>query len=208
MLTVGGNAGAGHEGQSRHDRILDAALKVFAQHGTSDATLQLIAETAGVSIGLVQHHFGSKDKLIEAVNAHAMSLIGSTMLIASQSGPGASSVTEIGRAVHLLLTEHLEVMDYLARVVASGSPTGAAIFEGMAAAGIEQWQRLVDNGAADPDIDVVWAALNPLVLTLGSIILRRHLDRHLPGPFISDEQLTRWENSVNTLIQQGQLRRE
>ena len=45
--------------QSRQDRILNAALNVFAQRGTSDATLQMVADTAGVSVGLVQHHLST-----------------------------------------------------------------------------------------------------------------------------------------------------
>ena len=113
--------------QSRQDRILNAALNVFAQRGTSDATLQMVADTAGVSVGLVQHHFGTKDGLIKAVDDVAMKLISSTMFAALES-PGRDSVTAIGRAVHGLLTDHLVVMDYLGRAVASETPSGIAIF--------------------------------------------------------------------------------
>lgn len=205
MAVVDVEAGGPRSPQSRHDRILDAALRVFAQRGTSDATLQMVADDAGVSVGLVQHHFGSKDGLIKAVDDAAMALMGSTMF-AAVSNPGADSVTAIGRAVHGLLTDHLVVMDYLGRAVASGTPSGIAIFDAMARGGIEQWQQMVDCGDAADGLDAVWGALNPLVLTLGSIILRRHLDRHLPAPFTSEAQLSRWENSVNALIQHGQLR--
>ncbi len=84
--------------QSRQDRILNAALQVFAQRGTSDATLQMVADTAGVSVGLVQHHFGTKDGLIKAVDDMAMTLISATMIAALES-PGQDSVAAIGRAV-------------------------------------------------------------------------------------------------------------
>lgn len=43
------------------ERIRDAALKCFAAHGTAATSLRFIADTAGVSIGLVQHHFGTKE---------------------------------------------------------------------------------------------------------------------------------------------------
>jgi AcrR family transcriptional regulator len=191
--------------QSRQDRILNAALQVFAQRGTSDATLQMVADTAGVSVGLVQHHFGTKDGLIKAVDGVAMNLISSTMFAALKS-PGPDSVEEIGRAVHCLLTEHLVVMDYLGRAVASETPSGIALFDAMARSGIERWERMVESGDAVDGLDPVWAGLNPLILTLGSIILRRHLDRHLPASFTSDPELARWEHSVNELIRHGQLR--
>lgn len=191
--------------QSRQDRILNAALQVFAQRGTSDATLQMVADTAGVSVGLVQHHFGTKDGLIKAVDGVAMNLISSTMFAALKS-PGPDSVEEIGRAVHCLLTEHLVVMDYLGRAVASETPSGIALFDAMARSGIERWERMVESGDAVDGLDPVWAGLNPLILTLGSIVLRRHLDRHLPASFTSDPELSRWEHSVNELIRHGQLR--
>lgn len=191
--------------QSRQDRILNAALQVFAQRGTSDATLQMVADSAGVSVGLVQHHFGTKDGLIKAVDDMAMNLIGNTMFAALES-PGPDSVEEIGRAVHVLLTEHLVVMDYLGRAVASETPSGIALFDAMAHRGIERWERMAESGDAVDGLDTVWAGLNPLVLTLGSIILRRHLDRHLTASFTSDAELARWEHSVNELIRHGQLR--
>ena len=167
--------------------------------------MQMVADTAGVSVGLVQHHFGTKDGLIKAVDGMAMTLISATMIAALES-PGQDSVAAIGRAVHRLLTDHLVVMYYLGRAVASETPSGMAIFDSMARSGIERWQRMIDTGDAVDGLDAVWAGLNPLVLTLGSIILRRHLDRHLPAPFTSEAELTRWEDSVNELIRHGQLR--
>lgn len=49
------------------DRILDAALEEFATRGYEAASTNLIASKAGVAKGLVFHHFGSKERLLEAV---------------------------------------------------------------------------------------------------------------------------------------------
>lgn len=46
-------------------RIRDAALKHFTESGFAKATIRDIARTAGVSPGLVRHHFGSKEGLRE-----------------------------------------------------------------------------------------------------------------------------------------------
>lgn len=48
-------------------RVLAAAESVFAAHGKDAASLQQIAEAAGVSKQTVLHHFGSKDGLHTAV---------------------------------------------------------------------------------------------------------------------------------------------
>ncbi|MGD0065162.1 MAG: helix-turn-helix domain-containing protein, partial [Streptosporangiaceae bacterium] len=44
-------------------RIRQAALRHFAEQGFQRATIRKIAQTAGVSPGLLRHHFGSKDDL-------------------------------------------------------------------------------------------------------------------------------------------------
>ena len=41
----------------------------------------------------------------------------------------------------------------------------------------------VERGETRPDIDLTWAAINSLVLALGTLILRGHIERHLPEPF-------------------------
>jgi AcrR family transcriptional regulator len=54
-------------------RIRDAALRLFAERGIGGATIRDIAKAAGVSSGLVRHHFfGSKEALRDACDAYAM----------------------------------------------------------------------------------------------------------------------------------------
>jgi AcrR family transcriptional regulator len=48
-------------------RMLEAAMRLIAQRGYSQTTLEAIGVEAGYSRGLVQHRFGSKDKLLEAL---------------------------------------------------------------------------------------------------------------------------------------------
>jgi len=53
-------------------RIRDAALALFAERGMDGATIRDIAKAAGVSGGLVRHHFGSKDGLRAACDSYAL----------------------------------------------------------------------------------------------------------------------------------------
>jgi hypothetical protein len=46
------------------------------------------------------------------------------------------------------------------------------------------------------------------VLALGTVILRTHIERHLPEPLTSAGQLQRWQAAVNTLLRQGLFRRD
>lgn len=60
-----------HEIRSAETRaqILDAAEKAFSSHGYVGASTRKIAEGCGVSQGLLNHHFGSKRALHQAVKA-------------------------------------------------------------------------------------------------------------------------------------------
>ncbi|BBZ79050.1 putative transcriptional regulator, TetR family protein [Mycolicibacterium anyangense] len=192
-------------GPSKQDRIVVAALDVFGEHGTAKSTLQMVAKAAGVSVGLVQHHFGSKDRLIDAVNTYALGVIRAEMSRPLTASPG-QSVLEMGRRVSFLLSQQLTAVDYLARLLVEGAPAGAAFFDSTAQIGLARWRRLAEEGGTVEDLDLEWAALNPLVLVMGAVIMRRHIDRHLPEPFVTPAQLERWKESVNKLLERGQIR--
>ena len=51
-------------------RIRDAAISHFADEGYERTTIRGIAATAGVSPGLLRHHFGSKEELRRACDEH------------------------------------------------------------------------------------------------------------------------------------------
>jgi AcrR family transcriptional regulator len=62
------------------EKVLKAALKVFAREGFYNAKLRDIAALAGTTHSLIRHHFGSKDDLWKAVvdyglNLHEKSLL-------------------------------------------------------------------------------------------------------------------------------------
>src|SRR5574340_767840 len=49
------------------DRILDAAERLFAEHGFNGTSLRMITAAADVNLAAVNYHFRSKETLIEAV---------------------------------------------------------------------------------------------------------------------------------------------
>jgi hypothetical protein len=85
-----------------------------------------------------------------------------------------------------------------------GSPSGTTIFDTLATFGTARWNQRTERGETRPDLDLTWAALNSLVLALGALILRGHIERQLPESFTS--QLRRWQDSVNTLLREGPFR--
>lgn len=55
--------------------LVRAGLKLFAERGFAAASVRDLAAEAGVSLGLVRAHFGSKDGLRRAVDAHALEAV-------------------------------------------------------------------------------------------------------------------------------------
>jgi len=193
--------------QTSVDRIRDAALRCFGARGVAATSLREIAEAANVSIGLVQHHFGTKAGLIDAVDAYVMEVL-RTRLAGRPIAPGMESINDFGQLVVSLISEHIDILDYLSRAYIDGSPVGLRTFDALVAMGDARWEQRAQQGLVTEGLDRRWATLNPLLLVLGALLMRTHLDRHLPEPFLAPEQLARWEKSVNTLLREGQLRGE
>ncbi|BEP17843.1 TetR/AcrR family transcriptional regulator [Pyrofollis japonicus] len=60
------------EAEETRERIIKAAMKVFAEHGYFRAPVRLIAMEAGVSKGLIFWYFRSKDEIIQQVALKAL----------------------------------------------------------------------------------------------------------------------------------------
>lgn len=56
-------------GEATRQRILDAAVRLFSEHGINGVSLRTITAEAGVNSAAANYHFGSKKGLLEAVFA-------------------------------------------------------------------------------------------------------------------------------------------
>jgi len=184
------------------ERIRLAALRSFATRGAAATSLRSVAADAGVSLGLVQHHFETKAGLIKAVDDYVMGVV-IKMVSRPPSTHPSDSIADMGSRITNLLIEHPDVVDYFGRALIDGSDLGATIWDTLAAYGTARWNTRKETGEARDDIDVTWAALNSLVLALGTLILRGHIERQVPDAFSSPAQLERWQESVNTLLREG-----
>ena len=149
-------------------RIRDAALRLFAERGLGGTTIRDIARAAGVSNGLVRHHFGSKDGLRAACDSHALDQI---MRIKEQAVlEGQLADPGFLPAVHptVLLT-----LRYLARSLVDGSPAAAAMFDEMVALGQDWLDRNNPGQVADPrGYSVVLVAMQTGLLMMHSQVSR------------------------------------
>jgi TetR/AcrR family transcriptional regulator, regulator of cefoperazone and chloramphenicol sensitivity len=96
-------------------RIRDAALAQFGEHGFS-VSLRVIAEAAGVSPGLVIHHFGSKDGLRKACDEYVAEQVLSAKSESLRTHDPAAWFAQMAE-----IEEFAPAMSYLVRSMQSGS---------------------------------------------------------------------------------------
>ena len=119
----------------------------------------------------------------------------------------SDSVAEIGDRVTRMIAELPDIVDYVGRALIDSRPVGYMVFDALLNSGTARWNQRGERGETRPDLDLTWAAVNSLVLALGTFILRGHIERNLPQPLTSPEQLRRWQASVTMLLREGLFKR-
>ena len=188
--------------QSKRQRIRDTALRLFAHRGISATSLRDVADASDVSLGLVQHHFRTKDRLVEVIDAHVLTEL-STALTGPLDRDFDDAIAQHGHRVMTLVTTHPTIVDYVGRALLDDRAFGSAVFDELFRSGRQRWTDHRDQHLAPTDLDVTWAALNPLILVLGTIIFRSHVNRNLPESLTTATQANRWMESVNNLLRNG-----
>lgn len=141
-------------------RIRDAAIDLFAERGFGQATVRDIAQAAGVSSGLLRHHFGSKDGLREACDEYAMAR--TAELRAAMLQDGRLSDHAFMGAVQPVA---MRLQRYLVRSLVDNP--SAAVFQRMVEAG-EDWLAGTDIKTDDPK---AYAAVI-VAMQIGMFLLR------------------------------------
>jgi AcrR family transcriptional regulator len=174
---------AAFEDLTARARIREAALAQFAEHGFERTTIRGIAAAAGVSPGLVRHHFGSKQALREAVDAHVLAEIrrlSDEIMADGQRGDLTDSAASRQRAIR-------PFQGYLLRALTAGSASIATIFDLMVEA-TEQWYALADKDRTDtPYADRRTRAAVLTAMALGVPLMHAQLSRVLGVDILSPE---------------------
>ncbi len=83
-------------------RIITAALDLFAEHGVSGTSLQMIADAIGVSKAAVYHQFNTKDEIVIATAEFELQGLERALDLAEASGSR-------GEALEVLLAQVIDL---------------------------------------------------------------------------------------------------
>lgn len=101
-------------GEATVDRLLAAALQVYAEAGHEGFTVQAVTGSSGVSAGSLYHHFGSFDGLAAALYARCMERLFDRMADAlTRSRTGRTGVRAIVTAYLDFTEEHPDAALFL-----------------------------------------------------------------------------------------------
>lgn len=170
--------------QTTKARIRDAAILRFAQDGL-EATVRSIAADAGVSAGLVLHHFGSRAGLRHACDEHVQVAIrNSKSELMAPAGAPSALLAQLAQ-----LEGYAPLVGYVLRCLQAGGALTAHLVEGMVADAVEYLDQGVAAGTLSPSRDEAARARLLTDFALGSLLLnlpagRDPLDlEELPGWF-------------------------
>ena len=166
--------GADVDDRTARARIRDAAIARFSADGVAATTVRAIAAEAGVSAGLVMHHFGSKDALRIACDEHVAALIRTRKHAAMAAGPALDPLAALREA-----DDGPQITRYLARTLVDGSPHVAELFDELVADAVEYLQTGVEAGLLRPTADARGRAAVLVAWSLGALVLHEHLERVL-----------------------------
>ncbi|MFN3601273.1 MAG: TetR family transcriptional regulator [Dietzia sp.] len=168
--------------RSAADRILDAAISGFGEHGVKGTSLKTIAAEAGVSQALILHHFGSKDRLHQACDEHVVRLVRQGKESAMGQGPQLDPLLALRQ-----IEDSRPLLRYLARTLSEGGDHIAHLIDEMVADAEVYTGAAVEAGLIKPSAHPRERNVVLVLWSLGSLVLHEHMNRLLGVDFLDTE---------------------
>jgi TetR/AcrR family transcriptional regulator, fatty acid metabolism regulator protein len=158
--------------EDRRKLILDAAIRVFAEHGYHGSRVGDIAEDAGVAHGLLYHYFASKEDVLRTIFVENWGqLIARFRAVEASHEPAQDKLDGIAKILLRTWRNDPALVTVMVREVARSHELEAQVEDVREAFGIIQ--RVIEEGQASgafrPDVDarlaswVVYGALEEIL---------------------------------------------
>ncbi len=158
-------------------RLLVAARRAFAQHGFDGASVRDITTAAGVNLGAITYHFGSKDALYHEVLQSLVGPVGEILQrIMRESVPPLERIDRAVRGFFAHVRANPELPFIMVREMASGRAIAGPILAMMGTA-IPTVAGTIAEGQRDGTI----RAGDPLLLALSTFAQPVYLNLARPA---------------------------
>lgn len=190
-------------------QLIKTALKLFSEKGKKAVTVRELAASANVSIGLIKHHFGSKDGLIDAVDDYFIEQFEDITAFASSSISDGELPFEgaFSDWIDQWISKHegdsKVLFAYFRRALIEDTETGAKIFDKVLRSARDTVEQLNARGIVREDIDLMWLPFLLMYLELGTALLDPHIERVLGRSGFSPDLWERRHRAYGKLMLRG-----
>lgn len=164
-----------------------SALELFADRGVTATSFRAVAAAAGVSTGVVQHHFPSKTAMRDEVARHVAVRLLERFTPFEKGTDPAEAAEWLQDQLGFLREDHAVALRFVARGIADQDPQALAIFDDMVARaqGYIQWfaangQPCGAAGAPNRPTSVSDLAVTRVTRLLAGALFEPTLRRGLP----------------------------
>jgi len=178
-------------------RIRDAAIARFGEVGFDKATVREIAAAAGVSPGLVLHHFGSKAALRATCDEYVIA-----EFARSRNEAVGSGSTDPFAALAAIRRE-LPITRYFLQSLREGSEAAAVLFDGLVEESARLMERSVEEGQLRPSENLYDQAVILVAWQFGGLLLQEHVARAFGGEPFDIAMTPRYVRTVLEILSHG-----
>jgi len=187
------------------DKLLLVAMRLFAERGFDSVTVRDIAGEAGVSVGLINHHFESKDGLRQAVDDYFIQRTGAAIERAIKAtGLDPERIGEYQRRwIETAEPEWPHFLGYLRRAIMEANPWGQSLVRRYYDSIRQMVDRFDAQGMLREDVDRLWLPLMYLFLLLGPMVLDPFIRSMLGKSTYDSEMWARFQRAAVSLFWTG-----
>jgi AcrR family transcriptional regulator len=168
--------------------LLDAALSAVAERGAKGATVRIIAERAGVTPGLVIHHFATKQRLLAEVDDLVAQQLTDAMSIPDEVTDAAAALSAVAVQLSSLIGSDASLRAYLRRAIADATPAGGRFLQHLIDLTVGSLRNGRSSKSSHSSDEARWQAVQIISINLAATLLEPILrDLGQEDPFTPDQ---------------------
>lgn len=188
------------------DKLLLVAMHLFAERGFDGVTVRDISSAADVSVGLINHHFRSKEGLRQAVDDYFIKRTGAAIERALDAADSLNpeQIAEFQRKwIVKYKDEWPEFVAYLRRAIIEASPWGETLFRRYHESIRRMFDRFDAAGKIAPEADRFWLPLIYMFIVMGPLILDPFIKNMFGRSAYEPDMWARFQKAFNSMVWNG-----
>lgn len=185
------------------ERLLLVAMHLFAERGFDGVTVRDISSAADVSVGLINHHFQSKEGLRQAVDEYFIQRTGAAIerAIDVTRNLDPSKVGEYEREwIVRYADEWPDFVAYMRRAIMDGSPWGETLFRRYFDSIRTMVDRLDADGRIASGVDRLWFPILYMFVIMGPLMLDPYIKNMLGKSTYEPDMWARFQKATTALF--------